>query len=123
MHIQVSTGTGEGPTPLAAFDAALASAGVLNYNLIHLSSVIPPLSVIDRAKSTAPPDEYGHRLYVVMATRGAHDLGQQAWAGLGWVQEPADGRGLFVELLGESRDEVREKIEATLKSMMASRRR
>lgn len=39
MHIYVTTGTGEGPTPLAAFDAALINAGVANYNLICLSSV------------------------------------------------------------------------------------
>jgi arginine decarboxylase len=41
LEIQVTTGTGEGPTPLAAFDAALLDAGVANYNLILLSSVIP----------------------------------------------------------------------------------
>jgi arginine decarboxylase len=42
MQIHVSSGRGEGPTPLAAFDAALRDAGVSNYNLIALSSVIPP---------------------------------------------------------------------------------
>ena len=42
MTITLSTGTGEGPTPLAAFDAALVDAGVADHNLICLSSVIPP---------------------------------------------------------------------------------
>jgi len=42
VRIVVSRGTGEGPTPLAAFDKALLAAGVENYNLIRLSSVIPP---------------------------------------------------------------------------------
>ena len=42
MKIRLSSGRGEGPTPLAAFDAALLDAGVSNYNLLPLSSVIPP---------------------------------------------------------------------------------
>lgn len=41
LDICLSSGTGEGPTPLAAFDAALPDAGVANYNLLCLSSVIP----------------------------------------------------------------------------------
>jgi arginine decarboxylase len=49
LRIQIATGTGAGPTPLGAFDAALLDAGVANYNLICLSSVIPPASAIRRA--------------------------------------------------------------------------
>ena len=45
MKIIVTSGTGEGPTSLAAFDAALLDAGVANYNLICLSSIIPPGSM------------------------------------------------------------------------------
>jgi hypothetical protein len=52
MEIYLSTGIGEGPTPLAAFDAAL-NAGIANYNLIVLSSVIPARSVMRRAKFVA----------------------------------------------------------------------
>jgi pyruvoyl-dependent arginine decarboxylase (PvlArgDC) len=40
--IRLCTGTGEGPMPLAAIDAALVAAGVADHNLIRLSSVIPP---------------------------------------------------------------------------------
>lgn len=65
MQIFVTTGTGDGPTPLAAFDAALINAGVANYNLLYLSSVIPADAVIQRAKYVAPPDEYAYRLYLV----------------------------------------------------------
>lgn len=121
LIIQVTTGTGEGPTPLAAFDAALLDAGVANYNLICLSSVIPEASVIRRAKYVTPIDEYGRRLYVVMARNDASTVGSTAWAGLGWAQEPATGRGLFVELHGGDRRQVQDDIEATLDSMIASR--
>ena len=40
------TATGTGRTLLAAFDDALLAAGVANFNLITLSSVIPPGSSI-----------------------------------------------------------------------------
>lgn len=63
MRILVSHGTGDGPTPLAAFDSALLAAGVENYNLIRLSSVIPPGAGIERGRFTSDPDEYGRRLY------------------------------------------------------------
>jgi hypothetical protein len=50
LSIHLSSGTGKGPTPLAAFDAALMDAGVANHNLLCLSSVIPPNARVVRAK-------------------------------------------------------------------------
>lgn len=121
MKITITTGIGEGPTPLAAFDAALLNAGVANYNLIYLSSIIPPNSVIERRCYVTPPDEYGHRLYLVMACQRADEPGQSAWAGIGWTQEAASGKGLFVELHGSTQLEVEQAIDHTLTSMIASR--
>ncbi|MBC7234392.1 MAG: pyruvoyl-dependent arginine decarboxylase [Chloroflexi bacterium] len=121
MKIHLTVGKGEGPTPLAAFDAALRDAGVANYNLLCLSSVIPPGSVIVREKYEPPSDEYGHRLYVVMARAQATTPGESAWAGLGWTQDPRDGRGLFVELEGPTRENVEARIQATLEAMIAAR--
>ncbi len=123
MNITITAGTGEGPTAIAAFDAALRMAGVENYNLILLSSIIPPGSAITRSTFVTPVDEYGHRLYVVMARCDEQISGNAAWAGVGWVQEPEDGRGLFVELHGDSETSVRAAIDATLTSMMSSRGR
>jgi arginine decarboxylase len=123
MNITITAGTGEGPTAIAAFDAALRVAGVENYNLIPLSSIIPPGSTLTRTTFVTPSDEYGHRLYVVMARCEEHIDGHAAWAGVGWVQEPEDGRGLFVELHGDSEICVQDAIDATLMSMMASRGR
>ncbi len=123
MRIVVSHGTGEGPTPLAAFDSALLAAGVENYNLIRLSSVIPTGAAIERRRFVSDPDEYGRRLYVVMAERRATVVGEGAYAGLGWVQDPADGRGLFVECEGATHADVRDEIVATLDSMTTSRSR
>ncbi len=121
MKICITTGTGEGPTPLAAFDAALIDAGIANYNLIYLSSVIPTGSVIQRAKFMTPPDEYGYRLYLVMARQDQQQPDHSAWAGLGWTQDQTAGRGLFVELHGSDRAAVEFDIQASLESMIASR--
>jgi arginine decarboxylase len=121
MKITIAAGAGEGPTAIAAFDAALHKAGVENYNLIPLSSIIPPGSSIERATFVTPVDEYGHRLYVVMARCDEHVDGVEAWAGVGWAQEPESGRGLFVELCATSKTGVETAIEATLGSMMSSR--
>ncbi len=121
MRIRVASAVGRGPTPLAAFDAALRAAGVENYNLIPLSSVIPPGAAIERLRHSSPPSEYGHRLYVVMARHEASRAGDEAWAGLGWTQEDGSGRGLFVEIHGASRAAVENEIEATLESMKRDR--
>ena len=121
MKIVVTTGTGEGPTSLAAFDQALLNAGVANYNLIYLSSIIPPGSSIERSRYVTPPDEYGHRLYVVIACQHESEAGKSAWAGIGWTQNPEDGRGLFVEIHAGAQTDVEQAIDATLGSMIASR--
>ena len=121
MKIYLTTGKGEGPTPLAAFDAALRDAGVANYNLICLSSVIPPHSEIVPTKFAPPGDEYGHRLYVVMARHDTQQRGETAWAALGWTQDVGDGRGLFVELHGSDKADVEQRLEATLAAMIAAR--
>ncbi len=121
MHICLTTGTGEGPTALAAFDAALIDAGVANYNLICLSSVIPPGGVIQRTKPVALPTTYGDRLYVVMARQIEAQQDQSAWAGLGWTQNREHGRGLFVEIHGSERGQVESDIRATLTTMIANR--
>lgn len=121
MLIHVSTGIGEGPTPPAAFDAALRSAGVANYNLLCLSTVIPTGSRIQRAKLVTPASEYGNRLYVVLARQHEAQRGKAAWAGLGWTQDQASGRGLFVELHGSSLSQVESDIQASLEAMKAAR--
>ena len=121
MQIKITSAVGSGPTPLAAFDAALRSAGIENYNLIPLSSVIPTAARLERSRYSSPPSEYGHRLYVVMARHETSEIGEEAWAGLGWTQEPESGRGLFVELHGSSREAVERAIESTLDAMKEAR--
>jgi arginine decarboxylase len=122
LLIHVASGVGTGPTELAAFDSALIAAGVANFNLLVLSSVIPPGStLVVNEEAVNPPGEWGDRLYVVMAEQRASIPDAQAWAGLGWVQEAAGGRGLFVEHHGSSRTAVEREIQESLEAMTLNR--
>jgi arginine decarboxylase len=124
MTIQVASGTGVGPTKLAAFDAALNTAGVANYNLIRLSSIVPPGAEIKNGHEplTKQPGAWGDRLYVVMADTRVDTPNAEAWAGIGWVQDKKTGRGLFVEHEGRSERTVRSDIHQSLEALMATRK-
>lgn len=124
MNIHVATGIGTGPTKMAAFDAALNHAGVANFNLLRLSSVIPPKSkLIIHSNGPIPSIDgnWGDRLYVVMAEMRVDTPNVEAWAGIGWVQDKKTGRGLFVEHEGNSEATVRHDIEQSLAALMATR--
>jgi arginine decarboxylase len=121
--IQISRGTGLGPTKLAAFDGALRATGVANFNLIRLSSVIPPGTDVRPVLGPVAQirGEWGDRLYVVMAEQRVDEPGEEAWAGIGWVQDAATGKGLFVEHEGLSEGSVRGDIEDSLEALVAGR--
>lgn len=124
LNIGVTATTGEGPTSLAAFDAALESAGVANYNLVRLSSVIPPKAVVAPTHDgdlRPRHGEWGDRLFAVWAFASAELLGQEAWAGVAWAQDPIDGKGLFVEHEGGSETQVRSELSATLTDLCERR--
>lgn len=123
MLIQVTSGTGAGPTKLAAFDAALNGAGIANHNLIRLSSIVPPKAeiIVSEGPITEPIGEWGDRLYVVMAEMRVGIPNVEAWAGIGWVQDKQSGKGLFVEHEGASEDRVRRDITQSLEALMAIR--
>ena len=122
LVIELAKGVGTGPTKLSAFDAALNDAGVSNYNLIRLSSVIPPNSVIEPHKiKVSPGGKWGDKLYVVMAEIRVDTPNAEAWAGIGWVQEKSTGKGLFVEHEGMSESSVKKDIRQSLEALMATR--
>lgn len=121
FEVVITSGTGSGPTPIAAFDQALLNAGIGNYNLQYLSSVLPAGSRVVRRAFQAPREEYGHRLYVVLARRDTRIHGESAWAGLGWVQAADTGKGLLVEIHASSHRAVTRGIERSLEAMVANR--
>ncbi|MBF0452528.1 MAG: hypothetical protein HQK75_17635 [Candidatus Magnetomorum sp.] len=121
MNITICTGTGSGPNELMAFDTALLDAGIIDYNLIYLSSSIPAGSIIERKRFIASPDEIGHKLYVVISQKIQTVPGNYAWAGIGWTQEKEKGRGLFVEHHGVDKAQVQNDIISSLEFMKENR--
>ncbi len=123
MKINITTGTGVGPTEISAFDHALVSAGVANFNLIYLSSVLPPDSDVTAIDGpiTDIPGKWGDRLYVVMSQTRTSQRNQEVWAGIGWMQDPATKRGLLVEHEGHTEAEVRADIQNSLQALAQNR--
>jgi arginine decarboxylase len=124
MIIQVASGTGTGPTKMSAFDAALQEAGSANYNLIKLSSIIPPDAKIQTVEGPieTKPGKWGDKLYVVMAEIRVDTPNVEAWAGIGWVQDPKTGKGLFVEHEATNEHTIRRDIKQSLQAMTATRK-
>jgi arginine decarboxylase len=119
LVIRVSRGSGAGPTRLAAFDMALHAAGVAGYNIVRLSSVIPPRAVVrevtgrDQVKGGQ-----GDVAYCVYADAYASTPGGQAWAGMAWaIHQDGSGAGLFVEHTAASESVVRRDLDATIETM------
>lgn len=122
LHITVRLGRGTGPTHLAAFDAALRMAGVADRNLVALSSIIPPGSVVERTPdATTCPGGWGDRLYVVLAEERVERPHEEAWAGIAWRQDPVTGEGLFVEHHGHSEHQVEADLLSSLESITNGR--
>jgi arginine decarboxylase len=123
LTIRISSGTGVGLTRLAAFDAALIMAGVGNFNLIRLSSVIPPGSkILEVDAAQQLPGEHGDRLYCVYAEAYATSPLEQAWAGIAWSRrEDGSGHGLFVEHHGMSETAVEHDLRLSLAEMSRTR--
>jgi len=122
LDITVRRAVGDGRTLLSAFDHALLQAGVGNFNLITLSSVIPPHSTVTVLGDDVPavPGGHGDRLYCVEAVAYADHPGEIVTAGLGWVIHPTIG-GLFVEHTGGSPESVEEQIHLSLADMAEQR--
>ena len=123
LVIRVSRGAGAGPTRLAAFDMALHAAGVAGYNIVRLSSVIPPHAVV---REVTGEDQVkggqGDVAYCVYAAAYASTPGEQAWAGMAWaMHQNGSGAGLFVEHTAASEAVVRRDLDATIETMSLTR--
>ena len=97
-NIFIVDATGTGCTPKSALDDALSKLGIHHFNLLHLTSVIPPMTEI------ILKDVYDRRILpgtvqpVVMAHFESDQPGQVISAGLGW--KLAVEGGIFMEVNG-----------------------
>ncbi|WP_267640856.1 pyruvoyl-dependent arginine decarboxylase [Haloarchaeobius amylolyticus] len=97
--IRIVWGHATGPTEMSSYDAALADAGVENYNLVAVSSVIPRDAEVEIVGTAADLGPVGERLTVVQARATSTEPGHVS-AGLGWAQSPEGG--LFYEASGDT---------------------
>lgn len=108
MEIRIVRGSARAPTEMASYDAALAEANVHNYNLTHVSSVVPAdasVEFVDAAPDLGPA---GYGLTVVEARASSSE--RPVSAALAWA-ESEEGPGLFYEAAGEeSPEETRERV-------------
>jgi len=120
MEIKIVWGKSEGKTLLSSFDKALVKAGIHNFNLIPLSSVIPLGATVIEVGTYESSHKIGDILYVVIASFSSDKSNVQISAGLGWVQ--TEEGGLFLESKGEfNRQECEEEIRKGLSEMMSAR--
>jgi arginine decarboxylase len=121
-QIPVLCAIGVGTTTLSAFHEALVELELGFYNLIRLSSVVPPNTSVDATgKAPVPTGAWGDKLYCVYAEQRATEVGEQAWAGIGWVQRLDGKGGLFVEHEGTSEGYVENQIRASLRDLVRGR--
>jgi len=109
--IRLVWGDGAGPTEKAAFDAALADAGLHQYNLRRLSSVIPADATIEVTGTAPNLGPTGNVLDVVLAEQTSQP-GARAAAGLAWARD-GDG-GVFYEVSDTDPETVAELLAAGL---------
>jgi len=116
MEIKIVWGKSEGKTLISSFDKALFKAGIHNFNLIYLSSVIPQEAVVREVGTYKSDRKIGDILHVVISTIGSNTAGVQISAG------KTEEGGLLFESSGQfSPEECREEIKKGLTEMMSAR--
>lgn len=116
MDIYITHGIGQGLSNVSAFDAALIDAGIGNYNLLPLSSVIPPGSSLIRKKLDRNNIEIGFKLFVVISHAEIDVAGESIFVGLGWRYNKRKG-GIFAEHSSKTKQQVIECINNSVSSM------
>lgn len=118
-RIPVVWGTGDAATRLTAFDAALAAAGIGDYNLLGLSSIAPPGATVETPGTLEAPYGVGAPVAVVLADASSAEPGETVAAGLGWVLGPEGG--VFMEATDAEAAACRSRLETMLADVRRQR--
>jgi len=115
----LGAGVGVAPFELVAFDRALRQAGFANYNLVRLSSIVPP-EVSIRPRVELPG---GSLLPIAYGAFTSHERGERIAAAVA-VALPTDPHavGVIMEVSGYmSRREAQAQVEAMAELAMSDR--
>lgn len=117
--LYLSKGVGFGKTRMAAYCNALKNAGIVNVNIIKLSSVIPPNFKIINQKPIIEKKDFGKKLFGVISEIRVDEPGVLACAGIGWaLAKDGSGHGIMVEICGNNEEKISFDICQTLKSSL-----
>lgn len=119
LKIFLTKGSGEGITENSAYCRALKKAGLINLNLIQLTSVLPYNSQIINKKPKFSYRDHGRRIYVIMSTAKTSKIGETICAGLGWIEEKnGSGQGLVIQLRENNEKKLKKNIKDSLKEII-----
>jgi len=122
IKIFLTKGSSEGVTAEAAYCQALKKAGIVNLNLISLSSVLPHNCEIVNKKPKFSYQDYGKRIYVIISEIRTSNVGETICAGLGWVQGKSTDCGLVVQSEGNNEERLKKEIKNSLKEIIRFRK-
>lgn len=111
-EVRVVWGDGVATTPLTAFDAALAAAGLADYNLVTYSSIVPAGCAVAEVGTVDLDYAVGDPVGVVLAENHAATPGESVAAGLGWAL--AEEGGVFMESTAATAEACRVDLERKL---------
>jgi arginine decarboxylase len=115
VKIFLTSSVAEGKTKMDAYCNALSKAGITNLNLITLSSVLPHNSEVVAKKPSISYEDYGKRMYVIMAELRTSEKGKTISAGIGWLKEKkGTGHGMVVEIVGDNETRLKKEIKESL---------
>lgn len=111
-QIDIVWGSSGGPTHISAFDSALKNAGIHNYNIIPVSSVIPDGSEPVEIGTHEQEWPSGQTVAAVVAEKSSSTTGDSLAAGVAWKR--AEQGGIFCEATGEKADNVKKELKTSV---------
>jgi arginine decarboxylase len=113
-----TSGVGRHETRIGSFEMALRDAGIAPYNLVPVSSIVPPdAGVVDPAEGVASLEE-GQVVHAVLAR--ADTDGEGGVAGGVGVATASEQHGYAVEQTGRDGDAVGDTAETLARDLLAS---
>ena len=116
----LTSGSGEAPYALVAFDQALISAGLANYNLLKVSSILP--AECAEAERLELPDGEGSALLVAYGSISSDTPGDLIASGIAvGIPEEIGRVGVIMEVSGHfdaktADEEARKMVELAMKN-------